>query len=151
VEALSGMGSKGKPSELCVRTKPSSREEVASGSSSGCKECDECEECEESEEWEGDRNPRPKWKPGRGIGARGRDGNQGECLLGLPLCLGMLTARERWLGYEECPRWMERDREEPIAGERQGSDGKGLKHSKRAPRERKAGISHICAVGGDEG
>jgi hypothetical protein len=54
VEALSRMGSEGKPSELSVRTKPSSREaggeEVASGSSSGCEECEECEESEECEE-----------------------------------------------------------------------------------------------------
>jgi hypothetical protein len=142
------MGSEGKSSKLCVRTKPSSQEEVASGSIFGCKECNECEE---SEELEGDRHPRPKWKPGPGIGARGRDGNQVEPLLGLPLCLGMLMAQERWLGYEECPRWMERDGEEPVAGECQGCDGKGLKHRKRAPRERKAGMSHIFTSGRDEG
>jgi hypothetical protein len=42
VEALSRMGPEGKPIELSVRTKPSSRgsggEEVASGSGSGCEE-----------------------------------------------------------------------------------------------------------------
>lgn len=57
VEALSRKGSEGKPTELCVRTKPSSREEVASGSKSGC---EECEECEDSEDCEGDRRPKPK-------------------------------------------------------------------------------------------
>ena len=89
VEALSRMGPEGKPSELSVRTKPSSREaggeEVASGSGSGCEECEESEECEEDE-------------PGGGVGSRGRDGYQGEPLLGLPICLGILTARGRWLG-----------------------------------------------------
>jgi hypothetical protein len=80
VEALSRMGPEGKPSELSVRTKPSSREaggeEVASGSGSGCAE-DE---------------------PGGGVGSRGRNGYRGEPLLGLPLFLGILTARGRWLG-----------------------------------------------------
>jgi hypothetical protein len=37
VEALSRRGSEGKPTELCMRTKPSSREEVASGSSQAVK------------------------------------------------------------------------------------------------------------------
>jgi hypothetical protein len=37
VEALSRKGSEGKPTELCMRTKPSSREEVASGSSQAAK------------------------------------------------------------------------------------------------------------------
>ena len=60
MEALSRMGSEGKPSELCIRTKPSSREEVASGSKSGCEECDECEECKDSEDCEGDRHLKPK-------------------------------------------------------------------------------------------
>jgi hypothetical protein len=45
----------------------------------------ESEECEEDE-------------PGGGVGSRGRNGYQGEPLLGLPLCLGILTARGRWLG-----------------------------------------------------
>jgi hypothetical protein len=57
VEALSRKGSEGKPTELCVRTKPSSREEVASGSKSGC---EECEEYEDNEDCEGDRRPKPK-------------------------------------------------------------------------------------------
>jgi hypothetical protein len=47
VEALSKVGPESEPSELSVRTKPSSREaggeEVASGSSLGCEECKECE------------------------------------------------------------------------------------------------------------
>jgi hypothetical protein len=42
VEALSRMGPEGKPIDLSVRTKPSSRgsggEEVASGSGTGCEE-----------------------------------------------------------------------------------------------------------------
>jgi hypothetical protein len=48
VEALSRMGPEGKPNELSMRTKPSSREvgeeEVVSGSSSDCEECEENEE-----------------------------------------------------------------------------------------------------------
>jgi hypothetical protein len=89
VEALSRKGPESKPNELSVRTKPSSREaggeEVASGSSSGCEECEESEECEGDE-------------PGGGAGARGRSGCQGEPLLGLPLCLDILTAQGRRLG-----------------------------------------------------
>jgi hypothetical protein len=89
VEALCRMGPEGKPSELSVRTKPSSREadgeEVVSGSGLGCEECEESEECEEDE-------------PGGGVGSRGRNGYQGEPLLGLPLYLGILTAQGRWLG-----------------------------------------------------
>jgi hypothetical protein len=116
------MGPEGKPGELSVRTKPSSREaggeEVASGSGSGCEECEEDE-------------------PGGGVGSRGRDGYQGEPLLGLPLCLGILTARGRWLGLGESPGWTEK-----------GWRGTSCR---RAPRRRRAGMSHFCAAGGGEG
>jgi hypothetical protein len=41
--------------------------------------------------------------------------------------------------------------EEPVAGERQGVGMRGLKHSRRAPRKKEAGMNHICLAGGDEG
>jgi hypothetical protein len=63
-EALSRMGSEGKPSELSESANPSSREaggeEVASGA---CSDCEECEECEGDD---------PGEEPGEVAGTRAR-------------------------------------------------------------------------------